>query len=155
MFHFPHDLAAGMRIDALVELTDTVPTIMDLLDVPIPEGIDGRSLLPLIEQAEEADTAGRQFLLANGGFNKAGKRTYGLFDGTHRLIKDIRWSDASLLYDIMADPLETHDIAGENPELVEYLESVVTLMSEGEQPSEAFEMDPETEEMLRSLGYLH
>lgn len=43
---WPGRLAAGQRCNALVELTDIVPTLLELLDEPVPERIQGRSLLP-------------------------------------------------------------------------------------------------------------
>ena len=36
---------AGRRISHPVELVDIVPTILDILDLPQPEGLDGRRLL--------------------------------------------------------------------------------------------------------------
>jgi len=39
----------GKRIDALVQSTDMMPTILDLLEVPAEGMIQGKSLMPLIE----------------------------------------------------------------------------------------------------------
>jgi arylsulfatase A-like enzyme len=43
----------GKRISALVSLVDLMPTILDLLGVPIPETVQSYSLLPLIEGKKE------------------------------------------------------------------------------------------------------
>lgn len=37
------------RIDALVEQVDIYPTLCELSNIPVPEGPEGRSLVPLIE----------------------------------------------------------------------------------------------------------
>ncbi|MBM4437509.1 MAG: sulfatase-like hydrolase/transferase [Actinobacteria bacterium] len=45
--HFP----AGRRSDALVELTDLAPTILELAGLPRPADLQGRSLLPILTGA--------------------------------------------------------------------------------------------------------
>ena len=39
---------AGLVSDALVELIDIAPTLLELADLPVPPGMQGRSLLPLL-----------------------------------------------------------------------------------------------------------
>ena len=39
---------AGLVSDALVELIDIAPTLLELADLPIPQGMQGRSLLPIL-----------------------------------------------------------------------------------------------------------
>jgi arylsulfatase A-like enzyme len=155
LFHFPKDLGAGIRISSLVEGTDIVPTLMDLAGVAVPDGLDGHSLLPLIQDPSGESGGGRQFLLSCGGFNNENKRTYSLFDGRYRLIKDIRWSEKPLLYDISVDPSEENDISDANPDNVELFSALIQAMSSGALPPSEVEYDTQTEEMLRSLGYIH
>ena len=45
----PERFQAGLRSDALVELVDVAPTILELAGVPNPERMQGRSLLPILE----------------------------------------------------------------------------------------------------------
>src|SRR5262249_20807924 len=40
--------SVGRTIDQVVELRDLLPTLLDAAGAPIPESIEGRSLLPLI-----------------------------------------------------------------------------------------------------------
>ena len=42
------DAPDGLVSDALVELIDIAPTLLELADLPIPPGMQGRSLLPLL-----------------------------------------------------------------------------------------------------------
>jgi arylsulfatase A-like enzyme len=49
--HFP----AGLRSDALVELTDIAPTLLELAGQPIPDWMQGQSLLPILTGAASPD----------------------------------------------------------------------------------------------------
>ena len=49
----------GMVVDAPVGLEDVMPTLLDLTDTPIPDGVEGRSLLPLLRGETESS---REFL---------------------------------------------------------------------------------------------
>ncbi len=108
-FHFPNDLAAGTRINALCEITDILPTVMDLLGIEIPEDIDGISLLPLII----GDTEEHRDTLLSVGTQHEDMFLLSEFDGENRVRLDY----------------------GAKPSLVE--------------------IDEETREKLRSLGYIH
>ena len=46
---WPGVLAQGLRADALVELQDQAPTILELAGLPVPATMQGRSLLPILE----------------------------------------------------------------------------------------------------------
>ena len=47
-------IAHGQRCGELVELRDILPTLLDCAKLPIPENLDGRSMLPLITDATAA-----------------------------------------------------------------------------------------------------
>src|SRR5690606_9806619 len=44
----------GERRDQLVQMVDCYPTILEALGEPVPEGLHGRSLLPIVEDASSA-----------------------------------------------------------------------------------------------------
>ncbi len=48
IFCWPGTIQSGLRSDALVELTDIVPTILEIAGRPVPEGMHGKSLLPIL-----------------------------------------------------------------------------------------------------------
>ncbi len=50
----PDGRAKGERIPTQISLVDVVPTVLDLLGVPVPGGLDGRSLTPLLSGAPPA-----------------------------------------------------------------------------------------------------
>jgi arylsulfatase A-like enzyme len=52
---WPGRFEAGLRSDALVELTDIAPTLLELAGQPVPQRMQGRSLLPILTgQADPA-----------------------------------------------------------------------------------------------------
>lgn len=55
IFSWPGHLESGLKSDALVELIDKVPTLLELAGLPIPEGMHGRSLLPILRGEAEAN----------------------------------------------------------------------------------------------------
>ena len=65
MIYDPRSKSAGrkLRCDALTGNIDFLPTILDLAGVPVPDGIDGRSLVPLIEKP--ADNVREQMAFMN------------------------------------------------------------------------------------------
>jgi arylsulfatase A-like enzyme len=52
---WPEKIRSGLVSDALVELTDLVPTLLDALGLPIPERVQGRSLLPILTGTADPD----------------------------------------------------------------------------------------------------
>ena len=47
----PDQPSAGIKTDAFVELVDIFPTLCDACQLPIPTELEGRSMLPIIEQS--------------------------------------------------------------------------------------------------------
>jgi arylsulfatase A-like enzyme len=48
IFSWPGHIEAGQRSDALVELTDKAPTLLELCGQEIPDNMTGKSLLPIL-----------------------------------------------------------------------------------------------------------
>jgi arylsulfatase A-like enzyme len=77
IMHFPGDKGAGRRIEGLVDLTDVLPTVMDICHVPVPWNINGRSRLSMIESP---GTPGRDYVLLTYEWRTA----YIVWDGEWR-----------------------------------------------------------------------
>lgn len=56
IFWFPHRFEKGLRSQALVELTDIAPTLLDTVGQRIPSRMQGRSLLAILEGRADPDT---------------------------------------------------------------------------------------------------
>ncbi len=55
IFSCPGRIQQGFVSDALVEIMDVMPTIMDFADVKVPDYVEGRSLLPILTGDADAD----------------------------------------------------------------------------------------------------
>jgi iduronate 2-sulfatase len=109
----PGMTAAGTASQAVVETVDIYPTLGTLCKLPLPEELDGRPLTKLLDDPK----AGGHSAIAYA----PGKET--LRSDSPRLIRHGgKGAKAKYeLYDHRADPGETKNIAGQQPELVREL----------------------------------
>lgn len=152
----PGRLPAGRRIPGAAGLVDLLPTLLELAGVAVPEGLDGRSLLPAIE-GEAGRTRDRLYRLETDfPFNSYGwSPLRGLTDGK------LKWIGApeAELYDLEADPGESHNLAGERPEEVRDMSRLwrAGLTEDLRAPppgGETVAEESERLERLRALGYV-
>lgn len=108
LWSWPGHFGAGVRSDALVELTDIAPTLMELAGLPVPETMQGRSLLPIL--AGEADPGKHRDSVRceyYDALHRPGQETFGTMYRDRRW-KLVRYHNLGLgeLYDLEADPHE-------------------------------------------------
>lgn len=104
------DLPGGRTSNALVGWEDIMPTILDLADVPIPSGLDGQSLVPILRgEATTVRDAIHGLCLdrTSHRYVVAGKYKYIWFNNTNE----------EQLFDVIADPNECHDLSA-NADLI-------------------------------------
>ncbi|WP_193105125.1 sulfatase-like hydrolase/transferase [Brachybacterium sp. FME24] len=125
--------------EELVSIIDIMPTLAERLTGAIPDGVQGRSLDPLLRgekvpeeefgsilgelgyggvSYEETDRPPLHFSYEGAGFDELNSVTLGgemrmLVHGHHKLVVDDHGHDT--LHDLTADPLEIHDLS-EDPE---------------------------------------
>ncbi len=114
---YPKKLASNVSAEALVELVDIVPTILDICGMEIDDEIQGESLLPILT-GEKAPYSHKEIVLCE--FNdclgpktvsNAHQRTHGLmcFDGRYKIcVYDT--GEIGELYDLKNDPHEFIDL---------------------------------------------
>lgn len=150
----PGTVTPGTVVDDWVGTVDIVPTVLELLGVERPEGIQGRSLVPLW-QSEASESARRRY-----AENLSPRLSHGwgelrvLFDGPMKYIHGPRPE----LYDLDADPSELHDLHAERPEEARRLRSILEQFIERNAvvgASQVETLDEEVRKRLESLGYLH
>lgn len=107
-------IGPGRRCGVITELRDVMPTLLDLVGVGIPPGVDGRSLAPLLRGGQAAE-------------DHPGWRCY--LHGEHVLLgQSVQWirmgdllyvwwsgSGREQLFDLAADPRQLHDLVTPRP----------------------------------------
>ena len=104
---------AGVR-DELVSAVDVLPTLCELCRLPLPEGVSGRSLVPLLTRdgAAGGDWQERAIFIQFDGNGARGNFQRAVVSGRHKLIVDLFKDEIFLeLYDTVADPEETMNLA--------------------------------------------
>ena len=143
-------------VDAQVRLLDLLPTVLDTARVPFPPELPGRPLAPWFGATPlDAD------LSAISEREHLGPPSVSIRDGERALVYYLEEGRAEL-FDQLEDPLETRDLAEEEPDRVEALR--VELLAELERLERAatvnsgspndVELSPEQLERMRALGYL-
>ncbi len=99
-------LRRGASSDAVVELRDVMPTLLDAAGLEVPAGLDGHSLLPIARgQAVRAHPhihGEHPFMDQSVHYVTDGHEKFLWFSGTGR----------EQLFDLDEDPQELHDLAG-------------------------------------------
>jgi arylsulfatase A-like enzyme len=177
LFVWPGHIEGGQRFSQpVVSMIDLLPTILDLVDLPLPEVMQGQSLAPLLlgegnveprpvildefimdretgklrGNVEVVDGRWGASLAINGGGPRASQR-FG--DGGRPV--------PLLLYDLWNDPMCLHSVHEEHPDLVEKYTAALEDQFEAHMalgqlftPAEPVPLTPEQLEMLRALGYI-
>jgi len=98
----------GAVRDEMVTLMDLAPTFLELGGVPVPEYMDGRSLLPLLRGEAAADWEDAVYPQFHGHHFPYPQRA--VRTRTHKLV--VNPPDVNELYDLMDDPHELHNRYG-------------------------------------------
>ena len=127
---WPGRVAAGGSIDVPTGCEDWLPTLLDLagLAARIPAGLDGRSLAPALlgrEPAPAPRTLYRE--LTERRWQAAlDHSAAGSWKGVRRARgKDGTEAAPTELYDLVADPGETRDVAADHPDVVARMERIL------------------------------
>lgn len=106
------------RSDALIYLMDLFPTFCDFAGAKIPDGVEGNSIVPIIQ----------------GRATKVRDVLYTAYRNVQRAIRDDRWKlirypqvDRTQLFDLSTDPLELTNLAGD-PAQGERLSKMTALL---------------------------
>jgi arylsulfatase A-like enzyme len=160
LMHWPGRIPKGRSYDGIAGLIDVLPTILDLLGMKPPPGIQGKSFAA---QLAEPNTPKPERSL----FAQLTRISFSLemvLDGRHKLIRHADGPKQGFeeLYDLRQDPLERTNIAAHSRPQLAPLKGELTafnkLVSEGidqVQAERVEKLDKNTERTLKSLGYIN
>jgi choline-sulfatase len=142
-------IGAGRVSTTVARGIDLLPTLLDYAGVPPRADLEGRSLRPAAEGREMSDApAYAESLYPEREFGWAPLHAWRT--ARHKFIEAPRPE----LYDLEADAGERTNKAAEEPARVEELRRILQSAVSRPAPSAAAEVDPETAERLRALGYV-
>jgi len=169
---WPERIVAGARFSDPVSMIDMLPTVLDLLDLPMPEVMQGQSLAPLL--LGEPGWEPRPVILDEMRVHRVTGKLWGRIE-----VIDGRWGASLyihpdpkadsryrrpvplLVYDLWNDPYCLHSLHEERPDLVEKYTEFLEAQWEAHQAlaklfsrSSKVPLTPEQLENLRSLGYI-
>ncbi len=115
------EIERGVVSDAVVELRDVMPTLLDCAGLPIPDSLDGMSLLPLARGASGGRLGGDSSISTqhsalgwrphlHGEHTTLGQSVHWVTDGREKYVW-LSGSGHEQLFDLDADPQERHDLA--------------------------------------------
>jgi choline-sulfatase len=140
---------ASERIDTPVQLTDVFAMILSMLQLPVPEGIQGR-----------ADPRQRGPIFAEVqplAFQVASGPRYAIFDGDYKLVSTAKETQ---LFNVANDPGESRDLAAAEPERAAAMKASLEAMLRSlprpkvDRNRSVKPVDEETQRALKGLGYV-
>lgn len=135
---YPKEIKGNRESNALVELLDLVPTICDYANIKQPEGIQGKSLAPILRGEKNIDE--HRSSVYSEYFNSTARDTNYesqfdsmVFDGRYKLVRvhneqvETQKDCKGELYDLLKDPTETVN-QYDNPEYFDIKMKMLELL---------------------------
>ncbi|MCK4785914.1 MAG: sulfatase [Desulfobacteraceae bacterium] len=169
---WPERISAGLRFSDPVSMIDMLPTILDLLDLPMPELMQGQSLAPLL--LGKPGWEPRPVILDEIGWDRVTGKPEGRIE-----VIDGRWGASLyihpepewdsryrrpaplLIYDLWNDPYCLHSQHKERPDLVKKYRKFLKAQWKSHQSlaklfsrAGKLPLTPDQLKNLRSLGYI-
>jgi arylsulfatase A-like enzyme len=177
IFWAPQYLPKNKVVPETVEMVDLMPTILELCKLRGPKEMQGESLVPLLKNVSDANTAEASEWKqrpaiserANTGEDNGAPpphnyEAYSIISGQWKLIHHKLRQDGQPefeLFDRTNDPYDHHDVATSHPEIVQKLSRELNLWKQHveavklKSDSESIQnMTAEEIERMRALGYI-
>jgi arylsulfatase A-like enzyme len=166
IMHHPR-LPRGKQVDGMVKTLDIMPTILDFVDLPAPPDTQGISLLPALKKGAHEEPALLETMLPyyeTEDTHDIPVKITGLRTLEWKLVyvtleKETGEEYVGQLYHIKRDPFEMLDVFDENRDTFNELMNQMIALTRKYSPKgppklTSMEMDTQTKEKLKSLGYL-
>lgn len=107
----------GGRVDHLISLIDLPPTLLDAAGLPVPDEMDGKSLLPLLQDRQAPWQDDVFIQISESGVGRAlrtrrWKYSVSAHDADGWRDAGAKEYEEKYLYDLEADPHELHNLVG-------------------------------------------
>jgi len=145
---------APRAVDGVTRNVDVMPTVLEILDLPVPEGVQGASLVP----AMRGDGQGERFVFSEAQIHAV--RTVKLLSFQARGWKYIETlvpdTIAPELYDLAADPGERENVHESRADMADKIRRMRDEFLEDvpEGKIKSVTIDEHTLELLRKMGYV-
>ena len=154
MIRWPAKVPQGRVVDAATSILDIYPTLVELLDLPAPENLAGRSLVPLFEASDWPTP--RPLVLE---LDRRQEDWIAWVEGDWKLIQRVQPDPWLGFFDLAADPGEQRNLADEQPERVRAALAVLEAARAASPPPPAEQtynsiVDEHTIEALKAMGYV-
>jgi arylsulfatase A-like enzyme/predicted Zn-dependent protease len=152
IFYAPQNLPQGLVVDSRVRLIDIMPSVLDMLKMPVNKEVQGESLLPYIEGKKKDNLTcylESYYPLETYGWSEL----VGLIDGDWKYIQAPR----SELYNLKVDKGEETNLFPKEAKTASALKQRLKELIDNYSSKLALsrrKMSQEEEERLRSLGYV-
>ncbi len=155
LMRYPPLFSAGVRTPIVSRHVDLLPTILDFSAIPAPDSIEGKSLIPQIKNPGSGTDPRPVYseVLHGKDYARALQR-----DNDKVMEVHDRSKEAQLFFDLAQDPGEKNPLKREEhpkgAELKKLLSFFQQKAQEKAMKGQSVEIDKETKERLKALGYL-
>jgi arylsulfatase A-like enzyme len=157
IIYFPGVNPARASISDQVGLIDLYPTILEFADIKPPASIQGRSLLPLIKRGGKSVKLGPA-LSERIPEDSPWIRSLRTADYSYMFRENLETGTFNHLYfNLSRDSKEQTNLDPPDNRIRMFFDQIRFLIEEGKKPGKTWgdqELDPETLEILRTLGYI-
>jgi arylsulfatase A-like enzyme len=164
IFRLPQARNAGRRVPSLVRTIDVAPTLHEMLGLPAPRGVEGRSFAAMLEGGADDE---ERALFAEATLPREEDLPEGWRNARKaKCMRTARWKyvwipylDREEVFDLDSDPLEQRNLldggsaSAEAARVARELRSLMSGFTSG-QAAHAEELGEELRDALRALGYL-
>jgi len=142
-------LLAPRVVEAPVRHVDVLPTVLDALALPVPDGLAGSSLLP-VAAGLAAPPATSYFEALSGWLNRGWAPLHGVLHDRAKYV-DLPIPE---LYSLAEDPAEVRNLAAKRPAELEAMRARLAPLRAADRGAAPQPVSTEVRERLKSLGYV-
>ena len=139
----------------LVRQVDIFPTILEILELPLPEKIDGKSLFSAMNDESVNDSFA--FVESPPSVTQSSMKFIGIRNSEYKYIRSLdEQKNIVELYDLVNDPLEEKNISSEKPEIIKNMNKSLNELRNLKIKEHNFneEEKEKVEKTLKKLGYI-